>query len=357
MIAKIITVKSLRRVHSMPAYTTLIVEDFAPFRRYAVLTLQQRSGFQAVYQAEDGLEGVRKAQELRPDFILLDIGLPDLNGIEAARRIRKLSPNSKILFLTQESSAEIVQEAFNLGAQGYLLKSDMDRELLLAIDEILQGKQFVSSGLRPNAGTSKVSEDLTTNRFRAEERELHRQERKIGSVHVVASYHDDASFVEDFARFIEAALKIRNPVIVIATESHRNALLQGLRARGWDMDAAIQGGSYVSLDAGDTLSKFMVNDWPDAGRLLKMVDELIKEANKAMQGTHSKVAVCGECAPTLLAQGKAEAAIEVEHLWEHIAKSYNVDILCGYLTGDFPSRENSPIFERICAVHSAAYSL
>lgn len=345
-------------VYSMPAYTTLIVEDFAPFRRYALLTLQQRADFQAVYQAEDGLEGVRRAQELRPDLILLDIGLPDLNGIEAARRIRKISPGSKIIFLTQESSAEIVQEAFNLGAQGYLLKSDMDRELLLAIDAILQGKQFVSSGLRPNAGNSKVGDaDLTTNRFRSEERELHRQEREIGSVHVVASYHDDASFVDDFARFIEAALKMRNPVIVIATESHRKTLLQRLRASGWDIDTAIQRGSYVSLDAGDTLSKFMVNDWPDAGRLLKLVDDLIKEATKAVQGTYSKVAVCGECAPTLWAQGKAEAALAVEHLWEEIARSYNVDILCGYLTGDFPSRENSPIFQKICAVHSAAYSL
>ena len=341
----------------MSAYTALIVEDFAQFRRYAVLTLQQRADFQAVYQAEDGLEGVRSAQELRPDLVLLDIGLPGLNGIEAARQIRKVSPNSKILFLTQESSAEIVQEAFSLGAQGYLLKSDMDSELLLAIDAILQGERFVSSGLRPNADDSKVSEDLTDNRFHLQDRGLHPQERTIGSVHVVASYHDDASFVDDFARFIEAALKMRNPVIVIATESHRKTLLQGLRARGWDMDAAMQGGSYVSLDVGDTLSKFMVNDWPDAGRLWKVVDELIKEATKGMRGTYSKVAVCGECAPTLWAQGKAEAAIEVEHLWDEIARSYNIEILCGYLTCDFPSWENSPIFERICAAHSAAYSL
>lgn len=357
MIARIITVKSDWPVHSMSAYTTLIVEDFAQFRRYAVLILQRRADFQTVYQADDGLEGVRSAQELQPDLILLDIGLPELNGIEAARRIRKVSPNSKILFLTQESSAEIVQEAFSLGAHGYLLKSDMDSELLLAIDAILQGKQFVSSGLRLNADNSKVSEDLTSNHLRPEVGGLHPQERTIGSVHAVASYHHDASFVDDFTRFIEAALKMGIPVIVIATESHRNTLLRGLRARGWDMDAAIQGGRYISLDTGDTLSKFMVNDWPDAGRLWKVVDELIREATKAMQGTYPKVAVCGECAPTLWAQGKAEAAIEVERLWEEIAKSYNVEILCGYLTGDFPSLENNPIFERICAVHSVAYSL
>ena len=94
--------------------------------------------------ASDGLEAVQKAEELQPDLILLDIGLPSLNGIEVARQIRKLSPKSKILFASQESAAEMVQGALGTGAQGYVLKSDGGRELLEGVTAVLRGEQFVS---------------------------------------------------------------------------------------------------------------------------------------------------------------------------------------------------------------------
>ena len=92
----------------------------------------------------NGLEAVEKAQELKPDLILIDIGLPDLNGIEAARRIRQFAPESKIIFLTQESSSEVVQAAIDLGAKGYVLKSQAETDLLIAVGMVMQGKQFFS---------------------------------------------------------------------------------------------------------------------------------------------------------------------------------------------------------------------
>ena len=102
---------------------------------------------QIVGEFIDGLEAVRKAEELRPDLIVLDIGLPSLNGIEAARRIRKLCPESEILFVSQESSADVVQEALALGALGYVVKAHAGSELLDAVEAVLQGRQFVSRGL------------------------------------------------------------------------------------------------------------------------------------------------------------------------------------------------------------------
>ena len=93
----------------------------------------------------DGLEAVQKAEELQPDLILLDIGLPSLNGIEVARQIRKLSPKSKILFVSQESSADVVWEALGTGAQGYVVKSDAGSELLEGVNAVLRGEQFVSA--------------------------------------------------------------------------------------------------------------------------------------------------------------------------------------------------------------------
>lgn len=108
--------------------------------------LEQRPQFQVAGKASDGLEAVRKAEELRPDLMLLDIGLPKLNGIEVARRVRKRVPNTKILFVSQESSYEVVKAALQLG-MGYVVKVRAEAELLPAIEAVLGGKRFISDGL------------------------------------------------------------------------------------------------------------------------------------------------------------------------------------------------------------------
>jgi DNA-binding NarL/FixJ family response regulator len=125
----------------------LLVEDFEPLLRYEVSLLQENPEWQIIGEATDGLEAVQKAEALRPDVILLDIGLPKLNGIEAARQIRVLIPGSRIIFVSQESSAEVVTEALSFGARGYVLKVRAGSDLLVAIEAVLGGGQFVSSGL------------------------------------------------------------------------------------------------------------------------------------------------------------------------------------------------------------------
>jgi DNA-binding NarL/FixJ family response regulator len=125
----------------------LVVDDYEPFRRFVCSTLAKRAELQIVGEASDGLEAVHKSEELQPDLIVLDIGLPTLNGIEAARRILNLVPNSRILFLSQESSADVVQEALSSGALGYVVKTHAASELLAGVEAVLQGRQFFSSGL------------------------------------------------------------------------------------------------------------------------------------------------------------------------------------------------------------------
>ena len=121
-----------------------MVEDWEPFRNFICSVLGQRPELQVVGEVIDGLQAVQKAEELKPDLILLDFGLPTLNGIEVARRVRTLSPESKILFVSQELSAAVVQAALAEGAKGYVLKTDARRELLTAVDAVLRGEQFVS---------------------------------------------------------------------------------------------------------------------------------------------------------------------------------------------------------------------
>ena len=120
----------------------LIVEDFQPFREFVCSTLAKRPELQVIAEVSDGLEAVQKAVELKPDLILLDIGLPTMNGIEAARRIRALVPTAKIIFLSQETSADVVEEALNTGARAYVQKVKAGRQLLAAIDAAIQGKRF-----------------------------------------------------------------------------------------------------------------------------------------------------------------------------------------------------------------------
>ena len=124
-----------------------MVEDNEPFRHFICSMLGKSAELQIIGEASDGIEAVHKAEELQPDLILLDIGLPSLNGIEAARRICKLAPTSKIVFLSQESSPDIVRCALSLGAMGYVAKPNAGNDLLAAVEAVVQGKQFVSAGL------------------------------------------------------------------------------------------------------------------------------------------------------------------------------------------------------------------
>ena len=133
----------------MSVVRVLLVDDFEPFRKFACGVLKGRPELQVICEASDGEEAVLKARELQPDLILMDIGLPKLNGIEAARRILRSSPQSKILFVSQESSVEVVQAALDTGACGYLAKADAGSELLGAVDSVLRSCRFVSARLGP----------------------------------------------------------------------------------------------------------------------------------------------------------------------------------------------------------------
>ena len=303
--------------------------------------------------ASDGLEAVQKAEELQPDLILLDIGLPSLNGIEVARQIRKFSPKSKILFVSQESSAEMVQGALGTGAQGYVLKGDAGRELLEGVNAVLRGEQFVSgrfaghdfTGASDAAASHSVRSTAVVGSLQ--------QDIKIAH-HEVGFYSADRRFLDDLTQFIGAGLRAGNAAIVVSTESHRDSLLPRLQAYG--LGAAIEQGRYIALDAADALSTFMINGMPDPARFLNLFGNLIVTAAHAAKGEQAQVAVFGEGAHLLWAQGNAEAAIRVERLTNQIAKMYDADILCGYVMKSFQREPERHIYERICAEHSAVCS-
>jgi DNA-binding NarL/FixJ family response regulator len=125
----------------------LVVDDYDPWRSFTVSTLQKQPGFEVVGEVSDGLEAVQAAARLQPDLILLDIGLPSLNGIEAARRMHERSPNSRILFVSENRYPDIAEEALATGAGGYVVKSEAASDLMPAVEAVLRGRQFVSASL------------------------------------------------------------------------------------------------------------------------------------------------------------------------------------------------------------------
>ena len=334
-----------------------MVEDYAAFRRVLVSAIQSKAEIQVICEVADGPEAVQKARELQPELILLDIGLPRLNGIEAARQIRNLSPESKILFVSQESSADIVQAALETGAKGYVVKADVGRELIPALDAVLRGQTYVSKSLSGH-GLTNVPDRSAIHLVEMRHGLETRREQGLQSTrhHEVGFYSDDRSLLDGYTRFVGAVLKSGNAAIVVATELHREKLLARLQAYGLDMSATIEQGRYIALDNAETIATFMVNDLPDPVLFSKVTGNLVARTAKSVEGDHARVAACGECAPLLWERGNAEGAVRLERLWDEIARSYGVQVLCGYPQSSFQGRTEGDTFDRICAEHSSVLS-
>jgi len=130
------------------SFWILVADSFEPWLRYVRSTVNRRDGLLIVGEARDGLQAVQKAIQLRPDLILLNISLDTINGVEAAKQIRKAFPGAKLLFVTQIIDQDIMAEALSNGADGYILKMDAEHELLPAIEAIRRGEKFISGGMK-----------------------------------------------------------------------------------------------------------------------------------------------------------------------------------------------------------------
>jgi len=126
----------------------LVVDDFEPWRRQICSILETRAEFFVVAEAANGSEALQKARELKPDVVLLDIALPNLNGLETAKRIRQTDHSAKIIFVSQNDDADVVRAALSTGGEGYVSKNDVSRDLLEAVEAVLRGEHFASSGVR-----------------------------------------------------------------------------------------------------------------------------------------------------------------------------------------------------------------
>jgi DNA-binding NarL/FixJ family response regulator len=159
----------------IPNLRMLIADDHEIVRQGLRSLVESRPGWQVCGEAVDGWDAVQKARELKPDVIALDIGMPNLNGLEAAREILRENPKIKILFLTIYDTEQAVKTAVQIGAKGLILKSDAARELLVAVDAIQRNSTYFSS----QTSQAILRPDLRGNRRSAEKDTLTRREKQV----------------------------------------------------------------------------------------------------------------------------------------------------------------------------------
>ena len=316
-----------------PLVRVLIVEDYEQFRQYLSSTLQQEAEFQVVGEACDGLDAIQKAEVLKPDVVLLNVGLPKLNGFQVARRLRQIAPLAKILFVSQEFSFDMVQAGLREGAKGYIHKFRVQRDLLPAIRSILEGKYFVTGVTRAGVG---------------------QQNKEVR--HEVQICSENAICLQRFTDFTAEALESGNAAVLIATEPHRADVLGGVR--NFDVNDAIRTGILVPLDAAELATKLVCNNEIHAGQFFDVVGSMVEAAADAAQRRSKNktpsVAVCRECPPDLVTRGKLAQMLQMEQLWNLVAHGFGLDLLCAYLPEHFVNHND--IYESICAEHSAIHS-
>jgi len=157
----------------------LVADDHDLMRRGVKTLLESHAGWEVCGEAKTGREALDRAEELKPDIIILDISMPDLNGVEAARRIRKTSPNTEILILSLHYSDQLIREIVDAGVRGYIVKSDSDRDLIIAVETLAKHKPFFTALATEimlnnfNSGApGKGVPDLASTRLTTREREI-----------------------------------------------------------------------------------------------------------------------------------------------------------------------------------------
>lgn len=330
------------------ATRVLLVDDHQGFRKFIGSVLDRQPDLQLVGEAEEGPIAVRKYIELQPDLVLLDIGLPGLNGFQVARHIRQFDPACRIVFLTQENCPEIVQEALALGAAAYVIKAQTASDLIPAMLAARDGRQFVSSrveGYNPTLRNKNLSSS-TRSASTATISPLRTPARD----HYVRFYRDDLSIASGYAGFILDALKAGKGVLSVVTPGHREQILASLQVNGVDAGAAIQAGRFILADVFELMEQVMVNDRLDLDRLSQSAVTIVEGLKNANPG--ARICACGELAPSLLALGNHYAAMQAEQLWDEVSWRYDLEIFCGYVLDDSRLTQDAPIYQQICAEHA-----
>jgi len=274
--------------------------------------------------ATDGRQGVDTAAQSNPDVIVLDINMPVMDGFETFRALAQAGSRAPVVFLSMVNDDEHVNEAFRCGGRGYVLKSQIMRDLPSALNHALLGRTFVPS----LSILSRLAEN---------------------GGHAMQLHGHAKSLLDALAGFFDLALRRGDATCVIAPADVREGLAARLQRRGWDVGTARGLDRYLVFDTAEALPRFMRNGLPDPARLAEIVTELDHYRTTA-GGTLSRLTIFGNMAMSLSADGNTEAALALESIWSRLTEDLPFLTVCGYSTSCF-HHAGPHLYPRVCAEH------
>jgi DNA-binding NarL/FixJ family response regulator len=260
--------------------------------------------FEVVATAADGRQALSAAQRLEPELVVLDITMPELDGFQTLRELKRLKSRAKIVFLTMHGEDEHILEALRCGANGYVLKIRARSDLRAALDHVRAGRLFL-----PTPSPLALAGHFG---------------------HVVQFYADDDHFLDSASRFLSTALGCGDSVGVNLNAAHRSGIAQRLQVQGWDITQMKKQGRYVEFDAADVLSRIMREDGLDEASMAAIIDDIERARLTSPHGPHCRMTLCGELAGFLCSSGRVDVATEIERIWHDRTGRLPFLTLCPY---------------------------
>ena len=306
----------------------LLADDYLPFLESISRLLAD--AFDVVAIAGNGHQALDLARRLRPAVVVLDIAMPDLDGFQTVKQLRRDGPETRVVFLTMHRDDELVAAAIHAGAHGYVVKSRAHLDLISAIDHALARRLFVPS-----------LTSLTT---------------VAGGRHAVQFHANDSHFLDDVSRFVGTTLRSGGQIVLVTSEATRIGVEQRLQARQMNLAMLAERGQYVAQDSAHALLHVMNDGRPDKGRLAEMIEGLDGLRLAFQKGPRSRLTIFGDMSAVLCRDGNFEAALELERIWNELTRALPFFTVCSYPIDCFEHSEARKQLPCVCDEHCAVTS-
>jgi DNA-binding NarL/FixJ family response regulator len=306
----------------------LLADDHIPFLESVSRLLAP--AFDIVAIASEGRQALDLARRLRPDVVVLDVAMPDLNGFQTLEQLRRDDSETRVVFLTMHRDDEFVAAAINAGAHGYVLKSHIHWDLTSAIDHALAGRLFVPS-----------LTSLST---------------VAGSRHTVQFHANDSHFLDEVSQLVGATLRSGEQVVIVTSEATRIGVARRLQARQMNLAMLAERGQYVAQDSALALSQVIHEGRPDQERLAEFIHGLDQVRLAVPNGPRGRLTIVGDMTVSLCRNGDFEAVLELERIWNELTRPLPFFTVCSYPIDCFEHSEARNQLSNVCAAHSAVTS-
>lgn len=308
----------------------LIVDDNEMMRRGIRSLLSYRDDWSICGECKDGFEAVEAAGKLRPDVVLMDLAMPGMGGLQATRLIRSEYPNIQVIVVSQNDPVVVRDQIGEVGAAGFVPKSDIGQHLISKIEEVIRTR--------------------TSNSVTAREPWYDLLSSAAPCDHIVQLYQDQRFLNRAVCRFAAGAIANGEGVILVPTIANWDAFRPRLEDEGIDVRAAESRGQLTIVDADDLLPTFLRDGMPDSPVFLGLAANVVSRARG--DGRYPKVRWWGEMVNVLWERGDVTASMHLEDLFDRLAHEQDIAIFCSFLMDNFNGDVHARMLPRLGENHS-----